>query len=116
VHARSLPVSKTIESVEKTLIGAHVAIIDPMLMLGLPPAITAATGMDALSHGIECYACDYRQPFNDAMALADIELVACWLRSAYHEGDNLQARTNMAHAAMFGGVSYARRARARPML
>ena len=55
-----------------SLIGAHVAVIDPTLMVGLPPAITAATGMDALSHGIECYTCDYHQPFTDAFALAAI--------------------------------------------
>jgi choline dehydrogenase len=88
------------------LIGAHVAVIDPSLMLGLPPAITAATGMDALSHGIECYTCDYHQPFNDAVALAAIELAARWLRVAYTDGSDLEARTNMAHAATFGGLAY----------
>jgi choline dehydrogenase len=88
------------------LIGAHVALIDPTLMLSLPPAITAATGMDTLSHGIECYTCDYHQPFNDAVALAAIELVAKWLRVAYSDGENLEARTNMAHAATFGGLAY----------
>ncbi len=88
------------------LIGAHVAIIDPKLTLGLPPAITAATGMDALSHGIECYTCDYHQPFNDAVALVAIELAARWLRVAYTDGSNLEARTNMAHAATFGGLAY----------
>src|SRR5829696_3955626 len=64
------------------LIGARVALIDPVLMVGLPPAITAATGMDALSHGIECYTCDYHQPFTDAFALTAIEYVARWLRAA----------------------------------
>ncbi len=88
------------------LIGAHVALIDAELMLGLPPAITAATGMDALSHAIECYTCDYHQPFNDAVALLAIELVGRWLRVAYEEGDNLEARTNMAHAATLGGLAY----------
>jgi choline dehydrogenase len=88
------------------LIGAHIALVDPRLMLGLPPAVTAATGMDALSHGIECYTCDYHQPFNDAMSLAAIELVGQWLRAAYQDGSNLEARTNMAHAATFGGLAY----------
>lgn len=88
------------------LIGAHVALVDPELMLGLPPAITAATGMDALSHGIECYTCDFHQPFNDAVALAAIELTANWLRAAYEDGGNLEARTRMAHAATFGGLAY----------
>jgi choline dehydrogenase len=88
------------------LIGAHVALIDPELTLGLPPAITAATGMDALSHAIECYTCDYHQPFNDAVALLAIELVGRWLRPAYEEGGNLEARTGMAHAATLGGLAY----------
>jgi choline dehydrogenase len=88
------------------LIGAHVALIDPELTLGLPPAITAATGMDALSHAIECYTCDYHQPFNDAVALLAIELVGRWLRVACDDGGNLEARTNMAHAATLGGLAY----------
>jgi choline dehydrogenase len=88
------------------LIGAHVALIDPEVMLGLPPAITAATGMDALSHAIECYTCDYHQPFNDAVALNAIELVAQWLRVAVEDGSNLEARTHMAHAATLGGMAY----------
>jgi choline dehydrogenase len=88
------------------LIGPHVALVDPELMLGLPPAITAATGMDALSHGIECYTCDYHQPFNDAVALAAIELAGRWLRTAYEDGGNLEARTKMAHAATLGGMAY----------
>jgi choline dehydrogenase len=89
-----------------SLIGAHVAVIDPTLMVGLPPAITAATGMDALSHGIECYTCDYHQPFTDAFALAAIEYVGKWLRVAYEDGANLEARTFMAHGATFGGMAY----------
>jgi choline dehydrogenase len=88
------------------LIGAHVALLDPELTLGLPPAVTAATGMDALAHGIECYTCDYHQPFNDAVALHAIELVGCWLRVAVHHGANVEARTKMAHAALLGGMSY----------
>jgi len=88
------------------LIGAHVAVLDPRLTLGLPPAVTAATGMDALSHGIECYTCDYHQPFNDAVALAAIELVGRWLPTAYQDGTDLEARTQMMHAATLGGMAY----------
>src|ERR687891_1659406 len=88
------------------LIGPHVALIDPELMLGLPPAVTAATGMDALSHAIECYTCDYHQPFTDAVALLAVELVAGWLRTAVADGSNLEARTHMAHAATLGGLAY----------
>jgi choline dehydrogenase len=88
------------------LIGPHVALIDPELMLGLPPAVTAATGMDALSHAIECYTCDYHQPFTDAVALHAMELVGRWLRTAVKHGSSLEARTHMAHAATLGGMAY----------
>ena len=88
------------------LIGAHVALIDPTLMVGLPTAITAATGMDALSHGIECYTCDYHQPFTDSFALTAIEYVSLWLRAACEDGANMEARTFMAHGATFGGMAY----------
>ena len=88
------------------LIGAHVALLDPELTLGLPPAVTAATGMDALSHGVECFTCDYHQPFNDAVALRAIELVARWLRTAVQDGSNVEARAHMAHAALLGGMAY----------
>jgi choline dehydrogenase len=88
------------------LIGPHVALIDPELMLGLPPSVTAATGMDALSHAIECFTCDYHQPFSDAVALHAMELVGRWLRVAVEDGGNLEARTQMAHAALLGGMAY----------
>jgi choline dehydrogenase len=88
------------------LIAAHTAIVDPELTLGLPAGITAATGMDALSHAVECYTCDYHQPFNDAVALHAVELVATWLEVAVADGSRLDARTGMAHAAMLGGMAY----------
>jgi choline dehydrogenase len=88
------------------LIGPHVALVDPELTLALPASVTAATGMDALAHGIECYTCEYHQPFNDAVALAAIELAARWLRPAYENGSSLEARTHMSHAATLGGMAY----------
>ncbi|NLE21866.1 MAG: iron-containing alcohol dehydrogenase [Actinobacteria bacterium] len=88
------------------LIAAHAAVIAPELMLGMPPAITAATGMDALAHAIECYTCDYHQFFNDAVALQAVELVAAWLERAVADGSDLEARTGMAHAATLGGLAY----------
>ena len=81
-------------------------VIDPELMLGMPPAITAATGMDALAHAVECYTCDYHQFFNDAVALHAVELVAAWLERAVADGSDLEARTGMAHAATLGGMAY----------
>jgi choline dehydrogenase len=75
-------------------------------MLGMPPAITAATGMDALAHAVECYTCDYHQFFNDAVALEAVELVAAWLERAVADGSGLEARTGMACAATLGGMTY----------
>lgn len=87
-------------------IGAWVALIDPELMLGLPARITAATGMDALAHAIECYTCAYAQPLPDAVALLAMEYVGQYLRVAYAQGGNLEARYKMAMAAMLAGLAY----------
>lgn len=88
------------------LIGAHVALIDPQLTLALPPSITAGTGMDALAHAIECYTMAYAQPFTDAVALLAMEYVSRYLRIAYAQGQNLEARTKMSMAAALGGMAY----------
>jgi choline dehydrogenase len=88
------------------LIAAHVALIDPRLTLGLPPHITAGTGMDALTHAIECYTCAYAQPWPDAVALWAIETIGQWLRLAYAQGQNEEARYKMSMAAVLGGMSY----------
>jgi choline dehydrogenase len=88
------------------LIAAHVALIDPRLTLGLPPRITAGTGMDALTHAIECYTCAWAQPWPDAVALWAIETAGEWLRIAFAQGANEEARYKMSMAAMLGGMSY----------
>ncbi len=88
------------------LIAAHVALIDPRLTLGLPPHITAGTGMDALTHAIECYTCGYAQPWPDAVALWAIETIGQWLRLAYAQGHNEEARYKMSMASMLAGMSY----------
>jgi choline dehydrogenase len=88
------------------LIAAHVALIDPRLTLGLPAPITAGTGMDALTHAIECYTCGYAQPWPDAVALWAIETIGQWLRIAYAQGQNEEARYKMSMAAMLAGMSY----------
>lgn len=88
------------------LIGAWLALIDPELTLGLPPRVTAATGMDALAHAIECYTCAYAQPFPDAVALMAMEYVSQYLRVAFAQGQNIEARYKMSMAAMLGGMAY----------
>jgi choline dehydrogenase len=88
------------------LIAPHVSLIDPRLTLGLPPRVTAGTGMDALTHAIECYTCAYAQPWPDAVALWAIETIGQWLRLAYAQGHNEEARYKMSMAAMLAGMSY----------
>lgn len=88
------------------LIGAWVALLDPELTLDLPPAMTAGTGMDALAHAIECYTCAYAQPMSDSVALLAMEYVARYLRVAFAQGHNAEARYKMSQAAMLGGLAY----------
>lgn len=81
------------------------AIIDPELMMGLPAALTAGTGMDALTHLIEAYSSTNDNPALDAMILHGIELVARFLPEAVAKGSNRAAREAMANAAMMGGIA-----------
>ena len=87
-------------------IAAWVALIDPELTAGLPAAVTAGTGMDALTHAVECFTMAYAQPFTDAVALLAIEYCARWLRVAFAQGHNLEARAYMSSAAMLAGLAY----------
>jgi choline dehydrogenase len=88
------------------LIGAWIALNDPELTVGLPPVVTAGTGMDALAHAVECYTCAYAQPLPDAVALLAIEYIARYLRVAFAQGHNLEARYKMSQAAMLAGLAY----------
>src|SRR6202035_2404989 len=73
-------------------------ITDPELSVKLPAAVTAGTGMDALAHAVECYTMTYHQPFTDAVALLAMEYVARYLRVAYSQANNLEARYHMSAA------------------
>lgn len=88
------------------LIAAHLTIIDPELHVSMPPHVTAMTGIDALAHAIECYTMHYAQPITDAVALLAIEYVAKYIRRAYADGGDIEARYGMAQAAMLAGLSY----------
>jgi choline dehydrogenase len=87
-------------------IASWVAVIDPELTVKLPAAVTAGTGMDALAHAVECYTMSYHQPFTDAVALLAMEYVARYLRVAYSQAANLEARYHMSAAAMLAGLAY----------
>ncbi|MGL6065583.1 MAG: iron-containing alcohol dehydrogenase, partial [Cetobacterium sp.] len=75
-----------------------IAINDPELMLDMPKSLTAATGMDALTHAIEAYVSTIATPVTDACAEKAIELIAENLRDAVHNGQDINARDNMAYA------------------
>ncbi|MFO7819770.1 MAG: iron-containing alcohol dehydrogenase [Halanaerobacter sp.] len=83
-----------------------VAINDPLLMLEKPPALTAATGMDALTHAIEAYMSTTATPVTDSAALKAIELVGDNLRQAVANGNNFDARDNMAYAEFLAGMAF----------
>jgi alcohol dehydrogenase class IV len=83
-----------------------IAIEDPELTLGLSPHLTAATGMDAMTHNLEaCLSIGYH-PMCDGIALHGVAMVSKYLRTAVHEGSNLQARTEMMAASMMGAVAF----------
>ena len=85
---------------------AHLALDDPMLMVGMPASLTAATGIDALTHAIESYICTIHTPFTDALALEAIRLVSSALRKAVRDGSDMQARTDMCWAEYMAGLSF----------
>lgn len=83
-----------------------ISINDPELMMGMPPALTAATGMDALTHAIEAYVSTAATPLTDSAALMAIELIAKWLPKAVANGTNMEAREKMAYAQFLGGMAF----------
>src|SRR5690625_3435198 len=88
------------------LIAAHLTIIDPELHTSMPPHVTAMTGIDAIAHAVECYTMKYAQPVTDAVALLAIEYAAKYIRRAYADATDVEARYGMAQAAMLAGLSY----------
>ncbi len=82
------------------------AICDPELTLGLPPGLTAATGMDALTHGIECFISNTPNPPAGAIALECARLAARNIETAVKEGGNRAARYDMMMASMMGAMAF----------
>ncbi len=81
------------------------ALVDPLLTLSLPPQLTAATGMDALTHSIEAYIGALSSPVNDLLALESIRLVATHLLKAVQDGQDLVSREGMMLASTLGGIA-----------
>ncbi len=84
----------------------QVSINDPILMIGKPSKLTAATGMDALTHAVEAYVSKDANPVTDAAAIQAIKLIATNLRQAVANGENLKARENMAYASLLAGMAF----------
>lgn len=85
---------------------AKVSINDPDLMVGMPPALTAATGMDALTHAIEAYVSTAANPLTDSAALMAIKLIVQYLPIAVANGVNMEAREKMAYAQFLAGMAF----------
>jgi alcohol dehydrogenase class IV len=85
---------------------AKVVFADPELTLGLPPAVTAATGMDALTHNIESYLSPAYHPLCDGIALEGTRIAARALLTAVREPGNLQARADMMMSSMMGAIAF----------
>jgi alcohol dehydrogenase len=79
---------------------------DPSLMAAMPKGLTAATGMDALTHAIEAYVSTAATPITDACALKAVELISANLRNAVANGSDMQARENMAYAQFLAGMAF----------
>ena len=83
-----------------------IVILDPVLTVGLPPKLTAATGMDALAHNLEAYCAPGYHPMADGIALEGMRLINKWLLEAVNNGSNLEARMNMITAASMGSTAF----------
>ena len=96
--------------VKMAIVDKHVtpvlSVNDPALMLGMPPSLTAATGMDALTHAIEAYVSTAATPITDACALKAITMISQNLSHAVEQGSNLQAREAMAYAQFLAGMAF----------
>ena len=84
----------------------NLAIIDPQFTITAPPAITAATGLDALTHAIEAYTSVKAQPMTDVFAVSAVKRIFKYLPVAFHEGNNVEAREEMSLAALEAGVAF----------
>lgn len=102
------PIKKQKFTVIDPCLVPHYAIIDPLLMLGLPARITAETGIDALTHAVESYIGLHSTQQTRSYCLDAIKRIFTFLPQAYEQGDNLTARTEMSLASYYAGVAFTR--------
>ncbi|MBZ0302006.1 MAG: iron-containing alcohol dehydrogenase [Anaerolineae bacterium] len=103
----TVPDQRVKVSLRSPLMLPRAALVDPELTYTMPPAITAATGMDALTQCIEPYICNQPNPLTDALCREGIQRAARSLRRAYAQGEDTAAREDMAIASLFGGLALA---------
>jgi alcohol dehydrogenase class IV len=107
---RSAVISDDRTHVKRIVFSPHIlakaVFADPELTLGLPPAITAATGMDALTHNVESYLSPAYHPLCDGIALEGTRIAARALATAVREPGNLQARADMMMSSMMGAIAF----------
>lgn len=84
----------------------NLAVIDPVFTMTAPPAVTAATGIDALTHAIEAYTSRKAQPMSDSFAISAVKRIFNNLKTVYVEGDNVQARAEMAIGSLEAGIAF----------
>ncbi|CEG22830.1 Alcohol dehydrogenase 2 [Planococcus massiliensis] len=101
-----LSLETTKDVVTHNFLLADVAIVDPALTVSLPPKVTAATGIDALTHAIESYVSVNASPVTDALALQAIRLISGSIRTAVNEGDHKQARSDMSYGSYLAGLAF----------
>jgi alcohol dehydrogenase class IV len=103
--------SDTKEKLKKGIVSPtlfpEVAILDPKLTIGLPPSVTAFTGMDALTHAIESYYSINATDLSDLLAFRAMELLSKNLRMAYAQGENLAARSCVLEGSLLAGIAFA---------
>ncbi len=94
-------------SLRSPLMLATIALVDPELTFNLPPAITARTGLDALTQLIEPFVCLRANPMTDGLCVEGLSRATRSLQVAFHDGQNKSAREDMALASLFGGLALA---------
>ena len=93
-------------TIKNAFTAPKIALCDPELTLTAPPGLTAATGMDALTHAIEAYTASCAEPISDAVALYAIELIYQSLITAYKNGSDIEARSRMLMGSMLAGIAF----------
>lgn len=93
-------------TVKSPLVGPAVALADPKMTLSMPRALTASTGMDALTHAVEGYTAQNAEPIGDALGLYAIEMIYKYLRRAFNDGSDIEARSGMLLGSIIAGMCF----------